>query len=106
MAGAVAALDYDAELMLRVKHGDAASFSLVLDKHRPPVIHFLMRMVQNHAIPEARSVTPGTSGARSTSRTNRRTCPRGSFPIALPRWSNGYWSTGKLRGYWAARSRP
>src|SRR3954466_3989368 len=49
---AAAALDYDAELMLRVKDGDAASFGLLLEKHRSAVIHFLYRMVQSHAIAE------------------------------------------------------
>ena len=52
MGGAAAALDYDAELMLRVKDGDDASFSQLLEKHRSAVIHFLYRMVQNHAIAE------------------------------------------------------
>ncbi len=46
------ALDSDAELMLRVKEGDEASFALLLDKHRSSVIHFLYRMVQNRAISE------------------------------------------------------
>src|ERR1700680_3584505 len=50
--GASAALDYDAELMLRVKDGDGASFTLLLEKHRSAVIHFLYRMVQNHAVSE------------------------------------------------------
>src|SRR5579864_5223976 len=49
---AAAALDYDAELMLRVKEGDGASFAVLLDKHRLSVIHFLYRMVQNHAVAE------------------------------------------------------
>src|SRR5207248_10324069 len=49
---AAAALDYDAELMLRVKEGDGASFGLLLEKHRSAVIHFLYRMVQNHAVSE------------------------------------------------------
>src|SRR5215475_687708 len=49
---AAAALDYDAELMLRVKDGDGASFGLLLEKHRSAVIHFLYRMVQNHAVAE------------------------------------------------------
>lgn len=52
MGGAAAALDYDAELMLRVKDGDGASFGLLLEKHRSAVIHFLYRMVQNHAVAE------------------------------------------------------
>jgi hypothetical protein len=37
--GAAAALDYDAELMLRVKEGDAASFDVLLQKHRSAVVH-------------------------------------------------------------------
>ena len=52
MGGAAAALDYDAELMLRVKDGDGASFGVLLDKHRLSVVHFLQRMVQNHAVAE------------------------------------------------------
>src|SRR6476661_6839231 len=50
--GAAAALDYDAELMLRVKDGDAASFALLLGKYRASVTHFLYRMVQDQAIAE------------------------------------------------------
>jgi len=38
--------------MLRVREGDQASFSLLLDKHRSPVIHFLYRMVQNQGVAE------------------------------------------------------
>ena len=52
MGGAVAALDYDAELMLRVKDGDGASFGVLLEKHRSSVVHFLYRMVQNQAVAE------------------------------------------------------
>src|ERR1700729_4513938 len=52
MAGFAAAIDYDAELMLRVKGGDDASFGVLLEKHRLPVIHFLYRMVQNQAVAE------------------------------------------------------
>src|ERR1700681_2675219 len=52
MEGAAAALDYDAELMLRVKEGDGASFGVLLDKHRSSVVHFLYRMIQNHAVAE------------------------------------------------------
>ena len=47
-----AALDFDAELMLRVKEGDGASFGVLLEKHRSSVVHFLYRMVQNYAIAE------------------------------------------------------
>ena len=52
MGGAAAALDLDAELMLRVKEGDGASFGVLLEKNRSPVVHFLYRMVQNHAVAE------------------------------------------------------
>jgi RNA polymerase sigma-70 factor (ECF subfamily) len=52
MGAMVATLDFDAELMLRVKDGDGASFAILLEKHRSPVIHFLYRMVQNQAIAE------------------------------------------------------
>lgn len=50
--GASVALDRDAELMLRVKEGDEASFALLLDKYRIPVIHFMYRMVQDRAVSE------------------------------------------------------
>lgn len=45
-------LERDAELMLRVRGGDQASFGLLLEKHRGPVVHFLCRMVQNQAVAE------------------------------------------------------
>src|SRR5260370_15190100 len=50
--GATVALDCDAELMLRVKDGDGASFGLLLGKYRASVTHFLYRMVQDYAISE------------------------------------------------------
>jgi RNA polymerase sigma-70 factor (ECF subfamily) len=49
---AVAALERDAELMLRVREGDDTSFALLLERHRTPVVHFLSRMVQNQAVSE------------------------------------------------------
>jgi RNA polymerase sigma-70 factor (ECF subfamily) len=49
---AAAALDLDTELMVRVKEGDGASFGVLLEKHRSPLVHFLYRMVQNHAVAE------------------------------------------------------
>jgi RNA polymerase sigma-70 factor (ECF subfamily) len=49
---AVASLDRDAELMLRVREGDDTSFALLLERHRGPVIHFLYRMVQNPSVSE------------------------------------------------------
>src|SRR5207245_6380917 len=65
---AVAALEYDAELMLRVKEGDSASFDLLLEKYRLPVIHFLYRMVQNRGISEelAQEVFLRVYGSRAT----------------------------------------
>ncbi len=48
----VAALEHDAQLMLRVREGDQASFGLLLEKYRAPVVHFLYRMVQNQAVAE------------------------------------------------------
>lgn len=49
---AVAAIEPDAELMLRVRDGDTASFALLLERHRAPVIRFLYRMVDNQAVAE------------------------------------------------------
>jgi len=49
---AVAALEQDAQLMLRVGEGDDTSFALLLERHRGPVVHFLYRMVQNQAVSE------------------------------------------------------
>lgn len=46
------ALDCDAQLMLRVKDGDGASFALLLDKYRVSVTHFLYRMVQDQPVAE------------------------------------------------------
>ena len=50
--GATAALDADAQLMLRVKGGDGASYSVLIEKHRTPMVHFLYRMVQDYAVAE------------------------------------------------------
>ncbi len=49
---AAAAMEHDAELMLRLKAGDASGFARLLERHRGPVIHFLYRMVQNQAVAE------------------------------------------------------
>jgi len=49
---AVAALERDAQLMLRVREGDAESFALLLERHRRPVVHFLYRMLQDQAVAE------------------------------------------------------
>ncbi len=50
--GAAAALDLDAQLMLQVKSGDDASFGVLLEKHRVPVMNFVYRMTQNRAVAE------------------------------------------------------
>jgi RNA polymerase sigma-70 factor, ECF subfamily len=50
--GAIAAPDTDAQLMLRVRDGDGASYSVLIEKHRSPVVHFLYRMVQDYAVSE------------------------------------------------------
>jgi len=50
--GVTAALEHDAQLMLRVKDGDACSFELLLGKYRRPVVNYLYRMVQNQGIAE------------------------------------------------------
>jgi RNA polymerase sigma-70 factor, ECF subfamily len=49
---AVASLERDAQLMLRVRDGDEVSFALLLDRHRVQVIHFVYRMVQNQGVAE------------------------------------------------------
>lgn len=48
----MAALEQDTHLMLRVREGDSASFAILLERHRAPVVHFLYRMIQNQAIAE------------------------------------------------------
>ena len=49
---AVASLERDAELMLRVRDGDNASFASLLSRHCGPVIQFMFRMVQDRAVSE------------------------------------------------------
>lgn len=49
---ALAAVEPDAELMLRAKAGDQAGFGLLVERHRGPVIRFLYRMVENQAVAE------------------------------------------------------
>jgi RNA polymerase sigma-70 factor (ECF subfamily) len=45
-------MDFDAELMARVKSGDDDSFRLLLDRHRQPIVQFISRMVRNQAVAE------------------------------------------------------
>ncbi len=49
---AVATVEHDAELMLRVRDGCTNSFAILLERHRGPVVHFMYRMVQNQAVAE------------------------------------------------------
>jgi RNA polymerase sigma-70 factor (ECF subfamily) len=42
----------DAEIMLKVKDGDDASFNYLIEKYRRPIISFMYRMVHNSAIAE------------------------------------------------------
>ncbi len=49
---AVATIERDAELMLRVREGDTESFAVLLEKYRGPVVHFLHRMILNQAVAE------------------------------------------------------
>jgi RNA polymerase sigma-70 factor (ECF subfamily) len=52
LVGAEIALELDAQLMLRVRAGDTASFDQLLAKYRCPVIGDLARMVRNQAVAE------------------------------------------------------
>ncbi len=45
-------VDRDAELMLRVGEGDAASFTTLLTRHRPAIVHFIYMKVRNTALAE------------------------------------------------------
>ncbi len=45
-------IDRDAQLMLQVREGDMSCFSVLVDRHRAPVIHFVYRMVQDQAVAE------------------------------------------------------
>lgn len=47
-----ATLERDAQLMLRVREGDETSFTILLERHRSPVVHFVYRMVGNQAVAE------------------------------------------------------
>jgi RNA polymerase sigma-70 factor (ECF subfamily) len=42
----------DAEIMLRVREGDDSGFSLLIEKYRRQIVHFMFRMVHNQAIAE------------------------------------------------------
>jgi len=42
----------DAEIMLRVRAGDDAGFTILIEKYRKPIINFMYRMVHNQAVAE------------------------------------------------------
>ena len=46
------AIESDLELMLRVRDGDAASFEVLLRRHRLPLVSFFRRMVRDQALAE------------------------------------------------------
>jgi len=45
-------LDFDTQLMLRAQKNDDASFGLLVDRHRTPLVQHLSRLVQNPAVAE------------------------------------------------------
>ena len=64
----------DAAIMLRVAEGDEASFNYLAQKYHRPMIHFLYRMVGNHAVAEelAQEVFLRVYRARSSYRAEAR----------------------------------
>ncbi len=64
----------DAAIMLRVAEGDEASFNYLASKYHRPMIHFLYRMVGNHAVAEelAQEVFLRVYRARSSYRAEAR----------------------------------
>jgi RNA polymerase sigma-70 factor (ECF subfamily) len=48
----MAAAEHDAQLMLRVRAGDGESFTLLAERHRRQVVHFLYRMVGHRGVAE------------------------------------------------------
>jgi len=46
------AIESDLELMLRVRDGDAASFEVLLRRHRVPLVSFFRRMLRDEALAE------------------------------------------------------
>ena len=64
----------DAAVMLRVAEGDEAGFNYLAEKYHRPMIHFLYRMVGNHAVAEelAQEVFLRVYRARSSYRAEAR----------------------------------
>ena len=48
----LAAAEHDAQLMVRVREGDSASFTALADRHRRPVVHYLYRMTGHQGVAE------------------------------------------------------
>ena len=46
------AIDSDLELMTRVSRGDTESFTVLLQRHRTPVLNYFVRMVRDRALAE------------------------------------------------------
>jgi RNA polymerase sigma-70 factor, ECF subfamily len=42
----------DAEIMLRVREGDDSGFSILIEKYRNQIVHFMFRMSRNQAVAE------------------------------------------------------
>jgi RNA polymerase sigma-70 factor, ECF subfamily len=42
----------DAEIMLRVREGDDSGFSILIEKYRKQIVHFMFRMARNQAVAE------------------------------------------------------
>jgi RNA polymerase sigma-70 factor, ECF subfamily len=42
----------DAEIMLRVREGDDSGFSILIEKYRKQMVHFMFRMSRNQAVAE------------------------------------------------------
>ena len=51
-APAIAAVDPDAEVMLRAKAGDQSAFNYLVQKYRRPMVSFMFRMARNAAAAE------------------------------------------------------
>jgi RNA polymerase sigma-70 factor, ECF subfamily len=51
-APAIAAVDPDAEVMLRAKAGDPSAFNYLVQKYRRPMVSFMFRMARNAAAAE------------------------------------------------------
>lgn len=52
MGGLTTAIDIDSELMMSVQRDDACSFGVLLHRNQTLVVHYLTRLVRNHAIAE------------------------------------------------------